>query len=148
MNSNKIILLVEDNPDHITLTLRALKKNEITTRVVVVRDGAEALDYLFGTGAFEGRDTNIQPEVILLDINLPKISGTEVLKQLRSDPRTALIPVAMLTTSTEESDIRASYEHHANSYIHKPVEFEQFSEMVRQLGEYWLSLNVSPPTVA
>lgn len=140
-----IILLVEDNPDDETLTLRALRKNNILNEVVIARDGAEALDFLFGRGQFAGRDVTIQPQIILLDLKLPKIDGLEVLRRLRQDPRTRLLPVAILTTSNEERDILASYELGANSYIRKPVDFEQFMEAVRQLGLYWLVLNVPPP---
>ncbi len=142
--SDKIILLVEDNPDDEALTLRALKKNNILNEVVVVRDGEEALDYLFGAGKYEGRDTRVQPQVILLDLQLPKINGIEVLKRLRADKRTALNPVVMLTTSSEERDIISSYKNGANSYIRKPVDFNQFIEAVKQLGLYWLVLNESP----
>lgn len=140
-----IILLVEDNADDETLTLRALRKNNILNEVVTARDGAEALDFLFGRGLFAGRDVTIQPQIILLDLKLPKIDGLEVLRRLRQDPRTRLLPVAILTTSNEERDILASYELGANSYIRKPVDFEQFMEAVRQLGLYWLVLNVPPP---
>lgn len=137
----KRILLVEDNPDDEALTLRALKKNNILNEVIVARDGVEALDYLFGTGLYEGRDTLDQPELILLDLKLPKINGLEVLKSLRADKRTALQPVVILTTSNEEQDIISSYELGANSYIRKPVDFNQFIEAVGHLGLYWLVLN-------
>ncbi len=143
---NKIILLVEDNPDDETLTLRALRKNQILNEIIVARDGAEALDFLFGTGVHAGRDTTIQPQLILLDLKLPKVDGLEVLKRLRADPRTALQPVAILTTSNEERDIVASYQLGANSYIRKPVDFDSFIEAVRQLGLYWLVLNTAPPS--
>lgn len=142
--SDKIILLVEDNPDDEALTIRALKKNNILNEVIVARDGEEALEYLFGTGRYEGRDTSIQPQVILLDLQLPKLSGHEVLKRLRADKRTALQPVVILTTSSEQSDITASYENGANSYTRKPVDFNQFIEAVKQLGLYWLVLNEAP----
>ncbi len=142
--ADKIILLVEDNPDDEALTLRALKKNNILNEVVVARDGEEALEYLFGAGRYEGRDTSIQPQVILLDLQLPKLSGHEVLKRLRADKRTELLPVVILTTSSEESDIVASYENGANSYTRKPVDFNQFIEAVRQLGLYWLVINEAP----
>lgn len=142
--SDKVILLVEDNPDDEALTIRALKKNNILNEVVVARDGEEALEYLFGTGRYEGRDTSIQPQVILLDLQLPKLSGHEVLKRLRADKRTALQPVVILTTSSEQADIAASYENGANSYTRKPVDFNQFIEAVKQLGLYWLVLNEAP----
>lgn len=142
---DKIILLVEDNPDDEALTIRALKKNKILNEVVVARDGVEALDYLFARGAYAGRDPEIQPEMVLLDINLPKLNGLEVLKQIRADPRTELLPVVMLTTSNEEQDLLSSYRLRANSFIRKPVDFGQFSEAIRQLGIYWLVLNQGPP---
>ena len=142
--AEKVILLVEDNPDDEALTLRALKKNNILNEVVVARDGEEALDYLFGTGKYAGRDTSQQPQVILLDLQLPKVGGLEVLQRLRADQRTALQPVVILTTSNEEKDILGSYERGANSYIRKPVDFNQFIEAVRQLGLYWLVLNEAP----
>jgi two-component system response regulator len=145
MQCDQTILLVEDNPDDEALTLRALKKNNIMNPVIVARDGVEALDYLFGTGVHAGRNTELQPQLILLDLKLPRLDGLEVLRQVRSDPRTALQPVAVLTTSNEERDIISSYELGANSYIRKPVDFDQFMEAVRQLGLYWLVLNV-PPT--
>lgn len=145
MDADKTILLVEDNPDDEALTLRALKKNNILNEVVVARDGVEALDYLFGTGRHSGRDTDVQPRLVLLDLKLPKIDGLEVLKRLRADRRTRLQPVVILTSSNEERDILAGYELGANSYIRKPVDFEQFMEAVRQLGLYWLALNLAPP---
>jgi len=143
--NDKIILLVEDNPDDVDLTLRALKKNNITNEVVVAKDGVEALDYLFGTGAHEGRDAGILPIVILLDLKLPKVDGLEVLERLRADERTRLAPVVILTSSKEERDLLNGYELGANSYIRKPVDFNQFNEAVRQLGMYWLLLNETPP---
>lgn len=136
MLSDKVILLVEDNPDDEALTLRALQKNNILNQVVVARDGVEALDYLFGTGAYAGRDTRIQPQIVLLDLKLPRVDGLEVLRRMRADPRTATQPVAILTTSNEDRDILSSYQLGANSYIRKPVDFEQFIEAVRQLGMY------------
>lgn len=140
----KIILLVEDNPDDEFLTRRALKKNNIGNEVVVAHDGAEALDYLFGTGAHEGRDLSVMPQVILLDLKLPKIDGLEVLKRLRGDERTSLLPVVILTSSKEQQDLVDGYGYGANSYIRKPVDFAQFVEAVRQLGLYWLVLNETP----
>jgi len=142
---SKTILLVEDNPDDEALTLRALKRNNILNEVVVARDGAEALDYLFARGAHSGRDTSKQPEVILLDLKLPKVDGLEVLQQIRQDERIRRLVVVILTSSNEERDIIAGYDLGANSYIRKPVDFNQFMEAVRQLGIYWLMLNVSPP---
>jgi two-component system response regulator len=143
--SDKVILLVEDNPDDEALTLRALRKNNIGNEVVVARDGAEALDYFFGTGAHAGRDMSIMPSMTLLDLKLPKIDGLEVLKRLRADDRTKLIPVVILTSSKEEQDLIRGYSLGANSYIRKPVDFKQFVEAVRQLGLYWLILNEAPP---
>lgn len=142
---DKIILLVEDNPDDEALTLRALKKNNIQNRVVVTRDGAEALDYFFGTGAYAGRDMSVMPTVTLLDLKLPKVDGLEVLRRLRADERTRNIPVVILTSSKEEQDLLNGYKLGANSYIRKPVDFIQFTESVRQLGLYWLVLNEPPP---
>jgi two-component system, response regulator len=129
----------------VELAIRALKKNNIMNEVIVAGDGAEALDYLFGTGKYEGRDMNIIPEVILLDLKLPKIDGLEVLKHLRADERTRLLPVVILTSSREEQDVINGYKFGANSYIRKPVDFDQFTEAVRQLGMYWLVLNEQPP---
>lgn len=143
--ADKIILLVEDNPDDVELTLRALKKNNIANGVVVAEDGVEALDYLFATGPHEGRDLNEMPEVILLDLKLPKIDGMEVLKRIRDDDRTKLLPVVILTSSDEEADMINGYKLGANSYVRKPVDFAQFSEAVSQLGLYWLLLNEPPP---
>jgi two-component system response regulator len=141
----KYILLVEDNPDDIELTLRSLKKGNIMNEVVVVMDGAEALDYLFGTGSYEGRDTGIMPELVLLDLKLPKVDGMEVLKRLRADERTKLLPVVIFTSSNEEKDLVEGYNHGANSYVRKPVDFSEFAEAVRRLGVYWLLLNEPPP---
>jgi two-component system response regulator len=141
----KLILLIEDNPDDEALTLRALKKNNITNEVVVLRDGAEALDYFFGTGKYVGRDTSLMPQVTLLDLKLPKLDGLEVLRQLRADPRTKLIPIVILTSSNEEQDRLKGYGLGANSYVRKPVDFNQFIEAVRQLGLYWLLLNERAP---
>jgi two-component system response regulator len=142
---DKNILLVEDNPDDVKLTLHALKKCNIANKVVVTCDGVEALDYLFGAGAYAGRDVSDQPAVILLDLKLPKIDGLEVLRRMRADSRTRRLPVVVLTSSREEQDIVASYDLGANSYIRKPVDFEQFVAAVGQLGLYWLLLNETPP---
>ena len=144
MIKSKIILLVEDNPDDVTMTCRALKKNNILNEVVVAANGTEALDYLFGTGKYSDRDTAIKPQVILLDLNLPKIGGLEVLKRLREDERTKLLPVVVLTTSNEDSDRIKSYRLGTNSYVRKPVDFDEFSQAVQQLGLYWLLLNEGP----
>ena len=138
------ILLVEDNRDDVDLTLRALRQHKLVNDVVVVEDGAEALDYLFARGAYENRDPDAVPQLVLLDINLPKLSGLDVLKQLRQDPRTKLLPVVMLTTSREERDVAESYANGANSYVQKPVDFAAFTEAVKQLGVYWLMLNETP----
>lgn len=143
--SEKVILLVEDNPDDEELTLRALKKNNIQNEVVIARDGAEALDYLFGTGAYTGRDVSQVPSVTLLDLKLPKVDGLEVLKQLREHECTKFSPVVILTSSKEEQDLIKGYSLGANSYIRKPVDFSQFIEAVRQLGLYWLLLNEGAP---
>ncbi len=142
---DKIILLVEDNPDDEELTMRALKKNNISNEIVVARDGAEALDYLFARGKYSKRDTSIMPQLILLDLKLPKIDGIEVLKQIRSDDRTKLLPVVILTLSKEQQDLVDGYSSGANSYIRKPVDFKEFVKAVGQLGLYWLVLNESPP---
>ncbi len=145
--NDKVILLVEDNPDDVALTMRAFERNKISNEVVVAHDGAEALDYLFGVGAFAGRDLSIMPVVILLDLRLPKIDGLEVLQRLRADDRTQLLPVVILTSSKEESDVVNGYKLGANSYVRKPVDFDQFAEAVRELGLYWLVLNERPPKV-
>jgi len=144
MNS-KLILLVEDNPDDIVLTQRALKKQNIANEVVVARDGVEALEFLSGTGAFAGRDTTIMPLLVLLDLKLPKTSGLEVLRAIRGHSRTRLLPVVVLTTSDEEKDLIDCYSSGCNSYIHKPVDFTRFVEAVRALGHYWLVLNAPAP---
>jgi two-component system, response regulator len=141
---NKSILLVEDNPDDEELTLLALRESRILNEVVVVRDGVEALDYLFATGPYAGQPPEL-PQVILLDLKLPKLDGLDVLQRLRASERTALIPVVILTSSSEEEDILASYRLGANSYVRKPVAFERFVDAVRQLGLYWLLLNEGPP---
>lgn len=145
MNGEKTILLVEDNPDDEALTVRALKKNNIRNEVVVARDGVEAIDYLFGAGKHAGRDTSVQPQIVLLDLKLPKVDGLEVLKRMRADDRTKLVPVVVLTTSKADRDLVSSYSLGANSYVRKPVDFAQFSEAVRQLGLYWLILNEPLP---
>jgi two-component system response regulator len=142
---NNIILLVEDNPDDEALTLRALKKNNIGNEVVVARDGSAALDYMFGTGEYSGRDPGHLPQVILLDLKLPKIDGLEVLRRIRADQRTKLAPVVILTSSNEEQDRFTGYDLGANSYVRKPVDFNKFIEAVRQLGLYWLVINERPP---
>jgi two-component system response regulator len=137
----KFILLVEDNPDDEALALRALRRNNIANEVIVARDGVEALDFLFATGPYADRDALDLPEVVLLDLKLPKLHGLEVLQRVRADPRTQLLPVVILTTSSEDRDMVESYRLGANSYIRKPVDFDQFTEAVRQLGMYWLVLN-------
>ncbi len=142
---NKTILLVEDNPDDVELTIHAFKKNNITNEVKVVYDGAEALDFLFGKGAYSDRDLNEMPTLILLDIKLPKIDGLEVLRQIRSNDLTRLLPVVILTSSKEEQDIISSYSLGVNSYVRKPVSFSQFAQAVNNLGLYWLILNEGPP---
>ena len=142
---DEIILLVEDNPDDEALTLRALKQNQIMNEVVVARDGVEAVQYLFGEGAHAGRDTQRMPQVILLDLKLPKLDGFEVLRRIRSDDRTRYLPVVILTTSNEEQDRVKGYGLGANSYVRKPVEFTEFIQAVRQLGLYWLLLNQNAP---
>lgn len=141
---NNVILLVEDNPDDEELTLLALKESNILNPIVVARDGAEALDYLFATGKYADRDASLHPQLILLDLKLPKLGGLEVLKRLRADPRTALVPVVVLTSSSEEEGIAASYRLGANSYVRKPVEFHRFADAVKQMGLYWLLLNEAP----
>ncbi|MFH1446972.1 MAG: response regulator [Chloroflexota bacterium] len=135
------MLLVEDNPDDEELTLRALKSYNLTNRIHVVRDGAEALDYIFANGKYSSRDANQYPNVILLDLKLPKVDGLEVLRRIKADPKTKQIPVVVLTSSSEERDIVESYKLGVNSYIVKPVDFKQFTESVRQIGMYWLLLN-------
>ena len=142
---DKVILLVEDNADDELLTLRALKKNNIRNEVVVARDGSEALDYLFGTGIHAGRDLTVMPQIILLDLKLPKVDGFEVLSRVRSSETTKFLPVVILTTSNEDQDRIRGYGLGANSFVRKPVEFDKFIEAVRQLGLYWLILNESAP---
>ena len=138
------ILLVEDNPNDVELALHAFKKNNIANRIHVVRDGAEALEYIFCTGVYVGRNVNDYPKVILLDLKLPKVDGLEVLRRVKADPRTRMIPVVVLTSSREERDVVESYQLGVNSYITKPVDFQQFTDAVRQLGLYWLLLNQPP----
>jgi CheY-like chemotaxis protein len=144
---SKPILLVEDNRDDELLTLRALKKNNILNDVVVAHDGVEALDYLFGTGIYAGRDLGVLPQVVLLDLNLPRIGGLDVLRRIRAEERTKLLAVVVLTSSKEEEDIIRSYSLGANSFVRKPVEFDEFIEAVRTLGLYWLLLHESAPAV-
>jgi two-component system response regulator len=143
--NHKIILLVEDNRDDEELTLLALKESNILNEVVVARDGVEALDYLFATGPYENRDPSRMPQLVLLDLKLPKVDGLAVLKRMRADPRTELVQVVVLTSSSEEEDVIASYRLGANSYVRKPVEFHRFAEAVKQLGMYWLLINEAPP---
>ena len=145
IRNDHIILLVEDNTDDVELTLRAFRKSNIANEMVVVHDGQEALDYLFAAGAHAGRDPMVMPHVVLLDLNLPKLSGLEVLRRMRADARTKRLPVVILTTSSEETDVIGGYDLGANSYVRKPVDFAQFSEAALHLGLYWLVLNEPPP---
>ncbi len=140
----KILLLVEDNPDDEVLTLRALRKHNLVNEIVVARDGQEALDYLFSEGEYSGRDTRVLPQVILLDLKLPKVDGLQVLERLRAEPQTRHVPVVVLTSSNQDQDMLRSYDLGANGYVRKPVDFEQFLEAARQLGLYWLVLNEVP----
>ena len=142
---NRLIMLVEDNPDDIELTWRAFEQNNITSEVITSRDGADALDYLLNQGEHANSEKNTLPRLILLDLKLPKIDGLEVLRQIRGNERTKLVPVIVLTSSNEKRDIEKSYTLGANSYIRKPVDFLEFTETVRQLGNYWLTLNEAPP---
>ena len=144
MVREEAILLVEDDPDDRELTRRALKKNNLCNELVVAHDGEQALDYLFGTGAYEGRDTSVTPQVILLDLGLPKMSGFEVLERIRSDERTSRLPVVILTSSAEEQACVESYSRGANSCVRKPVDFLEFHAAVQQLGMYWMILNETP----
>jgi len=144
MNNDKVLLLVEDNPDDEALTVRALKKHNIANEIIVARDGEEALDFLFARGKFADRNTDVLPQVVLLDLKLPKVDGLEVLQQIRNNTKTQRVPVVVLTSSNEEQDIVKSYDMGANSYVRKPVDFEQFIEAARQLGLYWLVLNEAP----
>ena len=143
--SEKLIMLVEDSPDDEELTTRALRQAKIANEIVVARDGAEAVDFLFGEGAHAGRDLSRMPAVILLDLKLPKLSGLDVLTRLRADPRTKLIPTVILTSSSEDEDMLRSYQSGANSYVRKPIEFSAFANAVTQLGMYWMLINQSPP---
>ena len=145
MAAEKYILLVEDNADDELLTLRALKKNHILNEVVVARDGVEAVDWLFGTGPHAGRDTSALPQLILLDLNLPKLGGLEVLRRLRADERTKYLSIVVLTSSKEDEDVLQSYELGANAYVRKPIEFSQFSDAVKTVGLFWLLLNEGVP---
>jgi two-component system, response regulator len=140
------ILLVEDNPDDVELTLRAFRKSNVANEVVVVRDGVEALEYLFATGQYAGRDSNALPQVVLLDLKLPRVGGMEVLQRVRAHSKTKLLPVVILTSSTEERDLVDGYSLGANSYVRKPVDFEQFADSIRQLGLYWLVVNQRAPS--
>jgi CheY-like chemotaxis protein len=145
--TDETILLVEDNPDDVELTLRAFRKNNIANNVVVARDGVEALDYLFGRGAYADRNIKDTPRLILLDLKLPKLDGLQVLERLRADEHTKLTPVVILTSSKEEQDLISGYKTGANSYVRKPVDFNQFVEAVRQIGLYWLLINEPPPDI-
>lgn len=141
----KIILLVEDNPDDVDLTIRALKRGNILNRMVVAKDGVEALDYLFGTGLHAGRNVKELPIVILLDLKLPRIDGLEVLKKIRHNELTCMLPVVILTSSAEERDMLSGYKNGANSYVRKPVDFDEFAKAIKSIGLYWLILNEPPP---
>ena len=143
--SDKLIMVVEDNPDDEELTLRALRHGKVANDIVVTRDGSEALEFMFGTGKYAGRDLSRMPAVILLDLKLPKLSGLDVLQRLRADERTKLIPIVVLTSSSEDEDMLRSYQHGANSYVRKPVEFSAFASAVGQLGVYWMLLNQPVP---
>ncbi|MEI8037367.1 MAG: response regulator [Verrucomicrobiota bacterium] len=146
MNTELKMLLVEDNLQDAELTIRALKKRNLANNTIHVQDGQAALDYLFGAGAYAGRDVQHQPKVVLLDLKLPKLDGLEVLRQIRADPRTSQVPVVMLTSSREDQDVIEAYQLGVNSYIVKPVDFESFREVVINMGSYWMSLNVIPTT--
>ncbi len=141
----QVILLVEDNPDDAMLAVRAFKKNKLVAEIIVVCDGVEALEYLHCEGEYTNRDNNELPDIVILDLNLPRLNGLEVLKNIRADERTNLLPVIMLTSSLEDSDVLSCYGLGANSYIHKPIDFDKFSDMSRQLVDYWFSANITPP---
>ncbi len=141
------ILLVEDNPDDVELTLRAFRKSNFLNEIIVARDGIEALEYLFATGKYEARDASSLPQVVLLDLKLPRMDGLQVLERVRANPRTKMLPVVILTSSTEPRDLVGGYSLGANSYIRKPVDFQEFVDAVRQLGLYWLLLNEAPPSI-
>ena len=145
MTNNKVILLVEDNRDDEVLALRALQKHNIANEIAVARDGVEAVDVLLGTGLHAGSDVPLQPQVVLLDLNLPRLSGLDVLRRLRADERTRLLPVVVLTSSKEQEDVISSYSLGANAYVRKPVEFEQFVEAITTLGLFWIVVNEPPP---
>ncbi|MBI4469345.1 MAG: response regulator [Acidobacteria bacterium] len=145
MIRSRIILLVEDNPDDVELTLRAFEKSNLVNKIIVTRDGEEALDYLFARGPHSGRDPALMPEVVLLDLKLPKVDGLEVLRRMRADERTRRLPVVVLTSSSEEKDVLGSYDLGANSFVRKPVDFRQFMDAAKHLGLYWLVLNEPPP---
>jgi CheY-like chemotaxis protein len=145
MSRSHVILLVEDNSDDVEITLRAFRKSKVLSEIVVVRDGVEALDYMFASGPWGEGKTKAQPDVILLDLKLPRVGGLEVLRRLRGEERTRRVPVVVLTSSNEEKDIQSSYDLGANSFVRKPVDFTQFVEVARQLGQYWLAINEWPP---
>ena len=145
MIRSRIILLVEDNPDDVELTLHAFEMSKIANEIIVTRDGEEALEYLFATGAYAGRDSSLTPEVVLLDLKLPKVDGLDVLRRMRGDERTRRLPVVILTSSNEEQDVLRSYDLGANSFVRKPVDFAEFLDAARHLGLYWLVLNEVPP---
>jgi two-component system response regulator len=147
VSEQKTILLVEDNPDDVELALRAFAQTQVASDIVVARDGAAALDYLFGTGEYAGRDASTLPQLVLLDLQLPRVDGLEVLRRIRSDTRTRLLPVVVLTSSTESRDLVGSYGLGANSYVQKPIDFAQFLDAARQLSRYWLAVNHPPPAV-
>jgi len=143
--NNKLILVVEDNPDHLELTVLTLEQQGVDAEIVVAQDGAQALDFLFGQGSYAGRDTQRQPAFVLLDMKLPKLSGLDVLRSVRANPLTTMVPVIMLTSSSEQSDIVACYRAGANSFIRKPVDFGEFTKKLNLLQAYWLSVNEAPP---